>query len=702
MNIRLSVAQKHLTRTLALAAVAMAMALASNVYAQTSGNLSSLARPKVAHDGSVLMPNAAYDPKFFFEEGKDYDHLDAHVFVEPLIRMETEAHKGLKFDFDEKNQLLVLYFRTDVDRAAVIDGLRRTLLSTAKSPVNEIAKGTEPYRLGLLDTRQMSRAWFETEKVRDVNGELRPIAFSRDFRGSFNSNGVMEIHFPVIENHQSVEDLMWVVEENESILFRYEFAGVNEELCSATATASELQNTSYFRAGGGAGSQSAVTRNQLAQIASEVASRQTFRTRCGDPKAAEQVMALLMQIMQQQERSTIIEVNSWQQLSDYLTFDPNDFKADLRTATGSLENEVDRKIIEDAIAESESTAEATAEQASTSGGARGSVIGFGSAGANFARNTSESMSRANASAKAKKAFSDTLAKRGVKGEWEGAAYTPREIQVHTDADLRTALRSGLTVEYAFTAPGIGIGSVSVNNPDTFLGSHESERDRLARLENSLKSERDRLTRLENSLKSERDRAARLEAFVNSVLRPTDDGGLVVAPKGSLFLAPEGQNSHVVIRPQGKNADVFIDPRGADGEVFITPMGVTGNVFISPQGEAGMVWLSPKGKDGMVFVAPEGRDGDVRIDPRGADANVWITPNGRNGHVIVRPEGLEGSVVIDPRGANGDVVINPEGEKGDVWIIPEGDNANIFLEPRGNRGDIYIDPKGSGRVDYHRN
>ena len=207
----------------------------STALAQTSDDQSSgYARPKIKRNGFIEMPEAAYPVEYYFQEGKDFNDFDAHVYVEPLIRLEKTPDGKLKHTYDEKNRILILYFRTDIDRPLVFERLQKDLLARSMP----VPTGTPAYRPGVLDMGQISRAWFETEKRVNVAGQLRPLAISRDQIQSLTGNGEQKIYFPIIDTEQSYEDVMSLVSNDETILFKYIFGGVRDEECTASMKSS--------------------------------------------------------------------------------------------------------------------------------------------------------------------------------------------------------------------------------------------------------------------------------------------------------------------------------------------------------------------------------------------------------------------------------------------------------------------------------
>ena len=480
----------------------LAASPAANPQADQSGT-SGYARPKVGYDGEVTsLRDVPYQPKFYFQEGKSYGDLDAHVYVEPIIRLQLEENGKLKGFFDDENQILELYFRTDVDRKDLIDSLRSDLIAAAKRAGTEIDQGTLRYRLSILDRPQLSQAWFETAKPRLVNGRYEPLVKSLPYRGGFGVNGEVKIYFPV-NDRQSYQNVISLVENKEEILFVYRFEGVKDETCEANVTAKELQQTSLYRNIKGKGGKGAVSREQLADVVDEIVSGLDLHTRCSDLTTAAQLMDKLIRLLDQHEYRTIIDVESWRKVGEFLMLDPASFRADMERKVANLSNKVERDIFSNAFAVSKSQADASSTQEGSSVGGGVSIPGVVGFNAQKAEQLSEELSSAGASAEAKKLYEDVLNKYGVSGSWEGERYIPKSVAVQTDADLQRALDRGIKIKYTITTGGPG-GDARIINPKTpFLKSSPAE-ERLAELEfEGKKRERalnNRLNRIEERVR----------------------------------------------------------------------------------------------------------------------------------------------------------------------------------------------------------
>ena len=424
------------------------------LYAATSKpNTATAPRPKSISDGKFEVPgvggNGPIALHIYIQEGKSFSDPDAYVFYEPFVRLETDSNGKIVHKFDEINKTLTLRIRFHYFDMEMIEKFREQLTKVARKKNQEfkLEKGMKPF---VIQPLKPERAWFEFSKFK---GEKRNLV-SKPLDVNYLETGGIPVHF-AFDNIKIARQLFEELQEGfESIIFKYQFAAVADEMCTATINSGRVQELDVYRRVVGSGSEGTVTRNQALQLADKIVATQAIESRCSDLGGAEDLIAMLLDILGIPTKEKT--VNSWDDVEKMVTFDINDFKADVTEKTKDIKNEVVRNQLLDAMSKAESSANSSA----IAGGAK---VGWGP----FKGEVSGSYAEAEAEtqAEAKKIYKDALKKQGIYGEFKGNKYKPKSVNVHTKADVETAWLSSNKLKLSVTKGATGRGSFYITRPN---------------------------------------------------------------------------------------------------------------------------------------------------------------------------------------------------------------------------------------------
>ena len=396
------------------------------LFAQDEGSTASLPRPKVKEHGHLQLKNkkgepiGGYEIAYYLQEGKTFRDQDAHVFYEPLLYLETEEGKLKK---TIREDMLVLYIHRHDPSEDIEEALRDELKEKAKQEAVEIEKGTKPYRIQALP---FSVAELESR----LNRPTKPILSDKLYT-TFTERGSIPIYFRI--DAMRAEAFVKNLEAGiDTLLFKYQFAGVADTRCTAVAERSEIQEIDLFKKVVGDGREGFVSRDQAASIADEIRQSLTLTTRCADLTTADALMDKLLAQLGEPE-----QIASWDELEKLTQFDQKNFSADVTKAVKDIKNTVTQEYILNALSEAES--ESKSKGIDVSAGAFGAKLGGGWAD-----------SLASTQANAKKDITDTLKKVGTSAEWKGEKLVPKSVDVYSNADLRSAWGDTVSIEYSLT------------------------------------------------------------------------------------------------------------------------------------------------------------------------------------------------------------------------------------------------------------
>lgn len=461
-----------------------------------------LPRPKVSSDESYQLKRSGadvggYPIRIYFQTEKSFSNLDAHVFYEPLIYLETDEHGALLRHVDQDGTL-TLYFSVETDTDFINGAIRENLGRTAQArSETELAPGSFKYRIGPLDLTP----WFESAKKR-INGER--IKSDEVAKGPLNEKGRMPIFFSTGSRENAVAFVEDLQNGRDQLVFKYRFSGIRDEKCEAHLDGKDVQQIDLYKKVVGDGGRGFVARDQAASIARAWASSENLEVRCSDPEYAEWLHDKLLERLGNIHTSQL----TGNELDKYLKLDPDSFKADIIKEANNISKEVVREQVLGAISRGWSKAEADAKEG-------GGTVGYGPFMA--AGSASLADSRGASKAEARKAFVGILKKRGYLAELkDGRISIPKSVDVYTVADMRRAWEKSMKLEYVFSSSGIAEHSINLTT-STFSATAgiRQELQELAKIQTGMmETWKTKLSTLYNEMDALNSRINKQERFLS--------------------------------------------------------------------------------------------------------------------------------------------------------------------------------------------
>ena len=245
----------------------------TTAFAQDTGT-EGLARPKVKADGQIEIKDAGYNVRYYLQEGKDATDLDAKVYYEPVIYLETDEENKIRHAINTKKGTLTLFIRSH-PHGEIVEAVRRHLVKIAKEriPRDKWEEKKDHYNIQVLD---LHNAWLQSTSLK-YNGD--PVVKSQPIKSSFREKGSVVVSFRMgVGDARSFIDHL--NDRVDQLQFRYKFAGVKEERCTARAKSAQVQAIDQFKKVTGQGTKDYVSRDQVVNIADTMIKKKIFETRC--------------------------------------------------------------------------------------------------------------------------------------------------------------------------------------------------------------------------------------------------------------------------------------------------------------------------------------------------------------------------------------------------------------------------------------
>ena len=385
------------------------------------------ARPKLTHDGTVRLKSnngVRYSLYYYFQHGGGFSNLESHVFYAPRYHLVVDADGMIKHHFDENVNFLTLWVRYPNSFEEIEGELRNQLAMVAKEKHDvEVLQGTNPYRITELT---ITTSFFEL-----TQSKLK----SDEFAG-----GLIEGDIPIYFRNLTMNEAGAVIHDLDKnitqLQLRYTFSAISDEKCTATYSGEGVQEVSLYKELEGEGRERVVSRRQAANIADSLVKQESFEFSCAEVPMLSDLADLLLKRLESREQ----EVAGWDELSEFVTLDRNDFGADVTTRL----KEVDNEVASDRFAAAMSAASSKAQEDKFGAKLSTDVMNIveGELETNFEGANSE------AKTVAKKAIKDTLAKSGVSIEWDGWKSIPKTVDLHTIDELDAKWEHGVEFEYS--------------------------------------------------------------------------------------------------------------------------------------------------------------------------------------------------------------------------------------------------------------
>ena len=476
---------------------ALAQEQEQSLPATTGTGTGSAARPKVEQDGDFRVDGIGYTLPYYFQEGRSFKDLDAHVFYAHPFHLVVDENQSIRFDYDQESRTLTIFVRRPASSEAIENALRKELVTAARTQSVVIEPGTIPYRLSPL---KPSSATFQLSKgLLDATTGQRTLVGSGNQVGIVGQEGAIAVHFHDVPRSGALKIVRDLQAGSNQVLFKYRFGGITTETCTAKSTERGVQDLDIFKKLSGSGGTGTVARHQVARIADQLVEEDVFTVDCADLVAGSQLLERLMNQLKVPAKSR--RVAGWDEVEKLTAFDPDSFRADLTRVTKDIRNEVVRDQVEEAF--NKATSESQSEQ--TEGGLEIGWKGFGgSIEGSFGEVSSES------AAEARRAVSDALKKVGYTAEWSGNRFVPKSVDVHSVADMESSW--GRSTKFQFQVDDVAVGEGALLLTET---------DRTAVMKGSVRSE------LEEDLREIRAAFQLLQAELVGLPEPIPVGGITM-------------------------------------------------------------------------------------------------------------------------------------------------------------------------------
>ena len=400
-------------------------------------------RPKNQADGFVQLKygNGTRDVGVYFVAGTTFENHTAHVYFEPVIFLLAEAH-GLRYKIviEDGRPLLILYFTVETDRDFLTTSIRGELIRTAQKEKqgDTISDASLPYR---IDPLYLSGSWFESDMVPDLKSAIRP-------PGPLVARGVIPIHFWLSSREQGEKFVQRLQANDDVLLFKYEFAGITDSMCTARFSADRMDKVQVFKDLEGEGKTRFVSRMQAGEVARKMTGAALLEARCDSQDGAHRLIDKLMQRL-----DTYVEkkqLNSWAALESIFKFDVDAFRTSVRDQV----SDVWKDVVSDIIDKSYSTAQSTSgSDVSEGGGAVGWGPFMAAVSASFAESDASSMGHV------RKDFTNALRKTGVATEWTGKQYAPPSVDVYRNETVREVWKQDTIIKVRSAAEEVGYKTI---------------------------------------------------------------------------------------------------------------------------------------------------------------------------------------------------------------------------------------------------
>lgn len=475
------------------------------------------ARPKITSEDQVPLGRGGYDPKVFLAEGNSINQPNSFLFYEPLIFIQAN-HQGRLVHHIDDNGFLTLYVRWDPSPESTQEQIRRHFKEKREAP-------SESW---VINPLVVTDAWFESSRNENIRSNPLPS------NTSFTTRGDIQVYFQ-LDNRQATEFIAALQGQEgqrptDQLVFKYSFEGVSEELCTADASYEDIQQIGRFRDLFGEGREGYAQRHQLARIFQEIIRTRTARGRCSDAEVLRQMTNQAMEQLDSPEPTPL------EQLENYASLD-NDLRSDLSESLNESSQSVSRDQDQEAFRQA-------ASEASSAGGS----VGWGP----FAASLSGSFSEA--SEEARQMFRDVLRKHGMSGEWKGATYTPRTLDVYSKERMDSQWEEGVRIEYALTEGAKAAFPITLTQRSWLHGDQEphEEPEALRMLEARLIQ---KVASVETEMKKIGERLVAVDRLLADAIVLTDQKCAVLGPAWKRY---EGMGGRF---PLG--AGMAVDARGEE-------------------------------------------------------------------------------------------------------------------------------------------
>ena len=389
-----------------------------------SGQQSDAVRPTLVHDGALSVPHYPLEIQTYrgAKNGKidssDIDK-DTPYFHEPLIYFRKGEDGRLINDYD--SGILTLYVAMNTLGHQTREEVKTYLQEDKGIPEADLPHDANIQPLSV-------RGWFESSANEEIRSKLWDVSMSSRSGPDFS------VHFPMPSGEAASRFLSRLHPEKEGeaapeqLLFKYSLRGDAIEVCTVHASAETMTGHRRFQelAGDASGDGRYVSRDQIANLMSEIGRHESISIHCRTESVAKQLREAALKRLDDKVESGFT-IDNLDRLTDSVQ---DDIRVDIDNATKKIEAQEEREHIQKLSQEVKSGA-----------------IGFGL----FVKAIVEAIPFAGelkvdtstARGKAYQSMWDSLSRVHDQLEWDGKRHRPKTVDVYRKEELRNALNTSI-------------------------------------------------------------------------------------------------------------------------------------------------------------------------------------------------------------------------------------------------------------------
>ena len=401
------------------------------------GQQSDTVRPKLVYDGRLTVSYNGYDIKLYrgIRGGKtDSSTIDRNTpyFHEPLIHFRRDADGRLKHTIND-NGIVTLY--------VVMNILEHQTLEAVKTYLQE-SKGVSEDGLPLDANIQplSARGWFQSSANEDIRTRIGDVTMS-----SRTGRDIL-VHFPMSTPDAAASFLSRLHADEEQLTFKYSLQGDAIEVCTVDASGDTMINHHRFKelAGDASGDGSYVSRDQIADLMSQISRHETISSNCRTDSVAKELRDKALERLADEVDSGF----TIDHLDGLTNTVQDDIRADIDKASNRIQAKEEREQIQN-----------LSQQVSSGATTFGLFVKAIVEAIPFAAEAKVDTSHA--SGQAYQFMWDSLSSVHDQLEWTGTAYRPKRVDVYRKEQLRNALNTSIQFRHENAAFAEDVRSIPI-------------------------------------------------------------------------------------------------------------------------------------------------------------------------------------------------------------------------------------------------
>ena len=401
---------------------------AKTVSGNDGGQQSDTVRPKLVHDGSLKVKHYSLPINTYrgIKEGQaDSSRIDRDTpyFHEPTIHFRKDEDGYLRNKYEDG--ILTLYVSMNIFESQTLEAVKAYLQERKGVPKENLPFDANIQPLSV-------RGWFESSASEEIRSLLWDVTMSS------RSGPDISVHFPMSSRDAANRFLSRLHPRKDGdkphahLLFRYSLQGDAIEVCTVNVSAETMTRHRRFQdlAGDASGDGRYVSRDQIADLMSEIGRHESISSHCRTESVAKQLRDEALKRLDGKVES-VFTIDDLDLLTDGIR---DDILADIVNTSKRIKAREEREQIQ-----------------ALSQRVRSGAMGFGLylkaivEMIPFEAEATVDMSRA--SGEAYQAMWDSLERVHDQLEWTGKRHLPKTVDVYRKEELRNALNSTIQVRH---------------------------------------------------------------------------------------------------------------------------------------------------------------------------------------------------------------------------------------------------------------